>query len=124
MKSLLSGNILQLNIITFYSRQCASQNENRCKIQHQEQLKSIFRRMLTIPVTIQFENNRLLSIDMKICSLTDMAGKVKSIISEESYYHLLRRRSRRKGSFSSTKKEKSEKSNGINRNDNKNCEIQ
>jgi hypothetical protein len=113
-ESLLSGNILQLNIITFYSRQCASQNENRCKIQHQEQLKSIFRRLLLIPVTIQFDNNRIMSIDMKICSLTDMTGKVKSIISEESHYHLLRRRRRTKRSYSITTKEKSEKTNGTN----------
>jgi hypothetical protein len=51
-----------------------------CKIQFQKQLKNMFSRILIIPVTIQFDDNRFKNIDIKICSLTEMTGKVESTI--------------------------------------------
>jgi hypothetical protein len=87
----LSGNALQLNMVALYSRQCASQNKDTCKIQFQEQLKNVLNRMLIIPIKIQFSDNRLKSIDIKICSLAEMTGKSESTVSKESYYYLLKR---------------------------------
>jgi hypothetical protein len=115
----LSGDILQLNIVTFYPRQCVSQNENMCKIQFQEQLKDILTRMMIIPLNIQFNDNRFKSIDIKICSLTEMTGKTESTTSEESHYYLLRR-----ARENSNKKKKSERNNGIDHNGHTNGEKQ
>lgn len=70
----LSGNILQLNIATYYSRQCPSQNENLCKTQFQKQLKDIFLQILTIPITIQFDDNRYQNINIQLCRLKEMTG--------------------------------------------------
>jgi hypothetical protein len=92
----LSGNILQLNIITFYSRQCVSQTADMCKIQFQEQLKNMLSQMLIIPLNIQFNDNRFKSIDIKICSLTEMTGKTENITSDVLHNYLLRRRRRRR----------------------------
>jgi len=88
----LSGSALQLNIGAFYSRQCASQNGNMCKIQLQKQLKTIFSRVSTIPIKIQFDDNRFRSISIRICSVTEMTGRLESTTSQESSYCLLRRR--------------------------------
>lgn len=88
----LFGNALQLNIVAFYPRQCASQDENICKIQFQEQLKNILDKLLIIPMTIQFSKNRFKKIDIKICNLIEITGKFKNNISRKIYYYLLGRR--------------------------------
>jgi hypothetical protein len=114
----LSGNILQLNIITVYPRQCVSQKENMCKIQFVEQLKNMFSQMLIIPVTIYFDENRFKTVDIKICRLTQITGKTESDNSEESFCHLLSRK--RKAIYNKDRKEKSEKSKSTNSNANTN----
>jgi hypothetical protein len=76
----LPGNVLQLNLITFYSHQCISQPNDICKIQLLKQLKNIFRRMLIIPINIQFDNNRFKSIAIKICTLRQIKGNREHII--------------------------------------------
>jgi len=115
----LAGDLLQLNIIIFSSRQCVAQKGKMCKIQLEEQLKNMFSRMLIIPVRIQFHDNRFKSIDIKICSRTETTGKAKSTASEESYCHLLRRRRRRRrNSYNSNKNEKSANNSRIDHNAN------
>ncbi len=121
-ESALSGNILQLNLVTYYPRECVSQNGDMCKIQLQKQLKNMFRRMLIISVMIQFDDNRSKGIDIEICSLTEMTGKIKSSIRKESHYHLLRRR--RKNSYNNNKKKTSKNTTGTSRNGTKNCRKQ
>jgi len=76
----LPGNVLQLNLITFYSRQCISQPNNICKIQLIKQLKNVFSRMLIIPINIQLDNNRFKSVAIKICTLREMKGNREYII--------------------------------------------
>jgi len=90
-----------------------------CKIQFQKQLKNMFSRILIIPVTIQFDDNRFKNIDIKICSLTEMTGKIKRTTRENSHCHLLRRR--RKNSHNNNKKKTSENTTGTYCNAIKNC---
>jgi hypothetical protein len=78
--------------------------------------------MLIISVMIQFDGNRSEGIDIKICSLTEMTGKIKSSTRKESHYHLLRRR--RKNSYNNNKKKTSENTTGTSRNGTKNCRKQ
>jgi len=88
-------------------------------MQLQEQLKNMFRQMLIIPIVIQFDDNRSKVIDIKICSLTEMTGKIKRTNLEKSHYYLLRRR--RKKSYNNNKKKTSENTTGTYRDAIKNC---
>lgn len=76
----LRGNILQLNIVASYPRRCAAQNEEACKIQLQEELKSLFSRLLIIPITIRFSDDRYTTIDIKICFLSERTGEFKESV--------------------------------------------
>ncbi len=76
----LTGNVLQLNLLTFYSRQCISQSNDICKIQFMKQFKNMFNRMLTIPINIHFDNNSLKSVAIKICTLRQIKGNREYII--------------------------------------------
>ena len=76
----LRGNILQLNIVASYPRRCAAQNEETCKIQLQEELKSIFSRLPIIPITIRFSDDRYKTIDIKMCSLSERTGEFKESV--------------------------------------------
>ncbi|UJR23071.1 hypothetical protein I4U23_026095 [Adineta vaga] len=64
----LSGNVLQMNFVVFYSDQCTSQN---CKVQSVEELQNMFKQLAAIPVNIQLNDNRSIDIRMKICGLIE-----------------------------------------------------
>ena len=51
-----------------------------CKMQLQEQLKTIFSQIPLIPMRVQFDDDRFETIDTKICSITEMTGNIKSIV--------------------------------------------
>ncbi|CAF4206255.1 unnamed protein product, partial [Adineta steineri] len=71
----LNGNILQLDIVPLYADECIAQDDNTCKNQLKEQLKTIFDQMMIIPIKIQLENNQFENIDMKICNILNIDGK-------------------------------------------------
>ena len=71
----LTGNALLLNIVAFHSSRCTAHDEKTCKTDFQEQLKNLLSRLLIIPITIQFGDDRFKTIGIKICSLTEMTGK-------------------------------------------------
>ena len=75
----LSGNVLQLNLIAFYPRQCNAQDENLCKKQFQEQLKDTLNQMLVFSLKIQFDNKQFENIDVQLCDLLEMTMPVKSV---------------------------------------------
>jgi hypothetical protein len=70
----LSGNLLQLNIILSYSGPCDYQNE-MCKLNLWEGLKNSLRKLSIIPVTIQLDDDQLKTVDIKICSVTEIISK-------------------------------------------------
>lgn len=76
----LSGNLLQLDIVTLLPSQCLNGKENTCKIQLQNKLKDIFIRMSTISLMVQFDDDRSESISMKLCDLMELIGTVEIII--------------------------------------------
>ncbi|CAF1350497.1 unnamed protein product [Adineta steineri] len=71
----LNGNILQLDTVPLYADECIAQDDDTCKNQLREQLKTIFDQMMIIPMKIQLENNQFENIDMKICHILDINGK-------------------------------------------------
>lgn len=75
----LSGNILQLDIVTLLSAECVDRKEDACKSQLQNKLKDLFNRLSNTPLIVQFDDNRSESITMKFCGLREMAGRVKTI---------------------------------------------
>jgi hypothetical protein len=107
-----SGNALQLNIVAFYSRQCAAQNEKTCRSQVQEQLQNMFSETPIIPITVRLGNKRFYSLGIKICTLEEVTGKSESTISKASYDYSLRRRERR-ANRDNTSDKKTEKNNDI-----------
>ncbi|CAF1054101.1 unnamed protein product [Adineta steineri] len=68
----LPGNILQFNIVSFYSHHCSSQRNITCRKQFLKEIEIMFNQMLTMPATIQFDNDHFKRIDIKICSITEM----------------------------------------------------
>jgi len=70
--NLLSGNILQLDILIFLSRECVDQKINLCKTHLQNELQDIVNQMSTTPVTIQFEDNHSETINIKSCGLPEL----------------------------------------------------
>lgn len=64
-------------MVTLYRRHCKYQDEDMCKIQLQEQLKTIFSQMPLIPLLVQFEDQGFETIDTRLCSITEMTGMTK-----------------------------------------------
>ncbi|CAF1271781.1 unnamed protein product [Adineta steineri] len=71
----LNGNILQLDIVPLYADECIAQDDDTCKNQLKEQLKTIFDQMMIIPMKIQLENNQFENIDMKLCNILNIDGR-------------------------------------------------
>lgn len=76
----LSGNILQLNMVTLLLPQCVDRNAGACKNQLQNKLKDLFDRLSNTPLIVQFDDNRSESITMKLCSLTELTGRAEMIV--------------------------------------------
>ena len=70
----LMGSLLQLNIILSYSGSCNYQNE-MCKLNLEEELKNNLRKLSIISVTVQFDDNQLKIVNIKICSVTQITSK-------------------------------------------------
>jgi len=51
-----------------------------CKTQPVKELENVFKRISVIPIKIQFNDNRLANVDIKMCTLIEMTGKLKSNI--------------------------------------------
>ena len=66
---------LQWHIVTFYSPQCAAQNKDICKEEFQKQLKNKIDRVLSGPITIEYDENLFKTINIKICSVTEVTGE-------------------------------------------------
>lgn len=49
-----------------------------CMTQFLEQLKNLFYQMSVIPINIQLNDNQFVSIDIKLCNLAEMLGKIKN----------------------------------------------
>ncbi|CAF5199898.1 unnamed protein product, partial [Rotaria magnacalcarata] len=71
-------------MVTLYRRHCKYQDEDMCKIQLQEQLKTIFSQMPLIPMTIQFDDDRFETIDTRICSIVEMTEAEEEIIATDT----------------------------------------
>ncbi|CAF3452688.1 unnamed protein product [Rotaria socialis] len=80
----LSGKVLQLNMVTLYRRHCKYQDDDMCKIQLQEQLKTIFSQMPLIPMTVQFDDGRSETIDTRICSIAEMTEAEEETIATDT----------------------------------------
>ena len=85
-----------------------------------KQLRNIFSQVLIIPITIQFADNRFKTIDIKLCSLTEMTGKPENTCSRVPQYYLYRTRQH----GCSIKKKTSGNNNITTRHGNKTCEKQ
>ncbi len=79
----LVGNLLQLNIILFYSGPCDYPSEI-CRLNLWEGLKNSLHKLSIIPVTIQFDDDQFKTVDIKICSITEITSK-RSITNLEEY---------------------------------------
>lgn len=71
----LSGMSLEWQLVTFYSPSCAAQNKDRCKEQFQKQLKNKLALLLSSPITIEYDENSFATLNMRICSLTEITRK-------------------------------------------------
>ena len=71
----LSGMSLEWQLVSFYSHSCAAQNKDRCKEQFQKHLKNKLAEWLSSPITIESDENSLATLNMRICSLTEITRK-------------------------------------------------
>lgn len=70
----LIGNILQLYIIAWSSSQCAYDNDI-CKFKLKEQLKNNLSALFNDKISIQFADDQFISMNVKLCTLTEAIGK-------------------------------------------------
>ena len=74
-ESPLSGNVLQMNFVTFYPDQCTSSGEtNTCKGQFIKELQDAFNTLADIPMDVEFKDDRSANIRIKICGLAEKTG--------------------------------------------------
>ena len=71
----LSGRVLGLELAAFSARDCVSGMEHTCQVQLQNELKDAFDRMLTVPLMIQLNDKSFESINIQICSITELSDK-------------------------------------------------
>ncbi|CAF3663416.1 unnamed protein product, partial [Rotaria sp. Silwood1] len=71
-------------MITFYPRDCDYHEYDMCKMQLQEQLKATFSQIPSITVVLEFDNKRSKSIDIKICTITEMTETEEETIPSDT----------------------------------------
>lgn len=81
----LPGNILQVNMITSLSRECASRDEN-CKSKMLEMLKHNLSEVFTASINPQLVDSQLMNIDLKLCNITEKPGM--KIMINRTIFHL------------------------------------
>ena len=66
--------ILQLNLIAFDSAYCAGQQNDKCKIRFEQEMKTSFNQLSTIQLTVHFDGDHSKLIKIQLCNLIEMAG--------------------------------------------------
>ncbi|CAF1627216.1 unnamed protein product, partial [Adineta ricciae] len=65
----LHGNVLDLYVLPSYARRCVSGQDSKCKTRLVNHLHYIFRRLLTVPLTVQLNDNYTNNINVKLCDV-------------------------------------------------------